>query len=230
MGRIDESRARHTRLSQKEEKKRNVFCGYDIIVLLPNLLDVLLTITLRTPHNSMTMHTFSRIFVDQLETLALGRILVGIAAPGLVALQIGGEWGAFTQRLAARFGVTVTPAKFQADSTFQQIRAYLEGTRTRFDLPIHWDAQSAFQQQVLKLVCQVPYGETRTYGQIAAQLGKPRAARAVGRANATNPLPLVIPCHRLVGADGSLRVYGTGAGLQTKQWLLDFERGQSSGA
>jgi methylated-DNA-[protein]-cysteine S-methyltransferase len=83
-----------------------------------------------------------------------------------------------------------------------------------------------FQQAVLMTVDEIPFGETRSYGEIAAELNKPGAARAVGRANATNPIPLVIPCHRVIGADGSLRGYGAGEGLRTKKWLLEFENKQ----
>ena len=83
-----------------------------------------------------------------------------------------------------------------------------------------------FQKKVLKAVCAIPYGETRTYGQIAAQIRFQSASRAVGRANATNPIPLVIPCHRVIGADGNLRGYGAGDGIATKAWLLALETRQ----
>jgi methylated-DNA-[protein]-cysteine S-methyltransferase len=76
---------------------------------------------------------------------------------------------------------------------------------------------------VLKLVYAIPRGETRTYSEIAHQLRRPRAARAVGRANATNPMPIVIPCHRVIGTDGKLHGYGGGEGLKTKAWLLQLE-------
>jgi methylated-DNA-[protein]-cysteine S-methyltransferase len=69
----------------------------------------------------------------------------------------------------------------------------------------------------------IPYGHVTTYGDLARQLGVPRAARAVGRAQATNPMPLVIPCHRVIGSDGGLHGYGAGDGLQTKAWLLHLE-------
>jgi O-6-methylguanine DNA methyltransferase len=81
-----------------------------------------------------------------------------------------------------------------------------------------------FQRQARRAVAAIPYGQTRAYSQIAAHLGNANAARAVGRANATNPIPLVIPCHRVVGADGSLCGYGGAGGLRTKRWLLDLER------
>jgi methylated-DNA-[protein]-cysteine S-methyltransferase len=81
-----------------------------------------------------------------------------------------------------------------------------------------------FQAKALQTVYAIPYGETRSYGDIAAAIGQPRAARAVGRANATNPMPLVIPCHRVIASDGSLHGYGGPGGLRTKAWLLDLER------
>ena len=89
-----------------------------------------------------------------------------------------------------------------------------------------WSALgSDFQRSALRAVAAIPYGETRTYGEIAAQIGRPQAPRAVGRANATNPMPLVIPCHRVIGTDGKLHGYGGRGGLKTKQWLLDLEKG-----
>ena len=142
---------------------------------------------------------------------------------GLVAIQIGGTKASFTQKLAAHFEVQAVPSEFQMSAAIQQIEAYLQGKRQTFEIPIHWELLSPFQQTVLRAVYAIPYGETHTYGQIAAQIGVPRAARAVGRANATNPLPPVIPCHRLVGADGSLRGYGGGEGIRTKAWLIDME-------
>ena len=83
---------------------------------------------------------------------------------------------------------------------------------------------SPFQQAALRATCAIPRGQTCTYAQIAAQIGRPRAARAVGRAEATNPVPLVIPCHRVVGTDGGLHGYGMAEGLKTKEWLLRMER------
>ena len=76
----------------------------------------------------------------------------------------------------------------------------------------------------MQAVFSIPYGETRTYAEIAHQIGHAHAYRAVGRANATNPMPLVIPCHRVIGTDGKLHGYGGGDGLLTKEWLLKMER------
>jgi methylated-DNA-[protein]-cysteine S-methyltransferase len=80
-----------------------------------------------------------------------------------------------------------------------------------------------FQREVLQITFEIPYGETRTYSDIAHQMGRERAARAVGRAEATNPMPLVVPCHRVIGSDGKLHGYGGGEGLKTKEWLLKME-------
>jgi methylated-DNA-[protein]-cysteine S-methyltransferase len=100
---------------------------------------------------------------------------------------------------------------------------YLHGDRQAFDLPIDWSSLPASQAEVLRLVDQIPFGQVRTYGQIAVALGKPGASRAVGNANAHNPLPLIIPCHRVMGADGNFRGYGGPGGIPTKAWLLQKE-------
>ena len=101
-----------------------------------------------------------------------------------------------------------------------QIDEYFQGTRREFDLDLQ-PAGTPFQLQVLDALATIPYGETRSYGEVAAQIGKPRAVRAVGAANGRNPLPIVLPCHRVIGADGSLT--GFGGGLETKRYLLDLE-------
>ena len=106
-----------------------------------------------------------------------------------------------------------------------QIKEYLIIKRKEFDLIIDWSVLSSdFQRDAFKKVFAIPYGETRTYAQIAVQIGHPQAFRAMGRANATNPMPLVIPCHRVVGTDGKLHGYGGKGGLKTKAWLLKMEK------
>jgi len=103
-----------------------------------------------------------------------------------------------------------------------QLTAYFVGQLRDFDLALDWRG-TPFQLAVWKAVCAIPYGETSTYGEIAMFIGRPAASRAVGAANGANPLAPIVPCHRLIGSDGSLRGYG--AGLNTKQWLLDLEQG-----
>jgi methylated-DNA-[protein]-cysteine S-methyltransferase len=103
------------------------------------------------------------------------------------------------------------------------LREYLKGKRRDFTFAIDWSTLKPFQLKTLKAVYAIPYGETQTYADIAIQIGHPNAYRAVGRANATNPMPLVIPCHRVIGKDGKLHGYGGGDGLPTKEWLLKME-------
>jgi O-6-methylguanine DNA methyltransferase len=116
-----------------------------------------------------------------------------------------------------------------------ELTDYLEGRRQHFEFAIDWSRFTGFQRQVLRATRSIPYGRTRTYADLAARVGKPAAARAVGRVQVTNPLPIVIPCHRVVGSDGKLHGYGGGEGLKTKRWLLDLEAriargGRSPGA
>lgn len=111
----------------------------------------------------------------------------------------------------------------RTEAVLAQLDAYFKGEGQGFDVTIDWPALGSFQQDVLQLVCDVPYGQTTTYQDIATQLGNPDAARAVGRANATNPMPIIVPCHRVLGADGKLHGYGGPGGVETKAWLLALE-------
>jgi methylated-DNA-[protein]-cysteine S-methyltransferase len=103
----------------------------------------------------------------------------------------------------------------------RQLWEYFEGSRTEFDVRLA-DIGTPFQRRVWELLRGIPYGETRSYGQLAAVLGQPGASRAVGRANATNPIPVIVPCHRVIGSTGTLT--GFAGGLDAKRWLLEFER------
>ena len=106
----------------------------------------------------------------------------------------------------------------------QQLKAYFAGELTEFTLQLRLDG-TPFQRTVWDELRRIPYGETRSYGQLADALGKPAASRAVGLANGKNPIGILVPCHRVVGADGSLTGYG--GGLERKQRLLDFEGGSA---
>jgi O-6-methylguanine DNA methyltransferase len=104
-----------------------------------------------------------------------------------------------------------------------QLAAYFTGELRHFDLPLQLDG-TPFQQQVWAALQQIPYGTTAGYGELAQQLGSPGASRAVGLANGRNPVAIIVPCHRVIGADGSLT--GFGGGLACKRWLLDLETGR----
>jgi methylated-DNA-[protein]-cysteine S-methyltransferase len=104
--------------------------------------------------------------------------------------------------------------------TIQQLNAYFEGQLRRFDLPLAPEG-TAFQQEVWSALQAIPYGETLSYGQLARRIGRSSACRAVGAANGRNPIPIIIPCHRVIGANGSLT--GFGGGLAIKHYLLELE-------
>lgn len=114
------------------------------------------------------------------------------------------------------------------DSAFpeavEQLTAYFAGTLTEFDLDLHLDG-TPFQRRVWEALLTIPYGQTRTYGEIALQVGSPTAFRAVGLANGHNPIGIIVPCHRVIGANGSLTGYG--GGLNRKRLLLDMEKSRS---
>jgi methylated-DNA-[protein]-cysteine S-methyltransferase len=103
-----------------------------------------------------------------------------------------------------------------------QLREYFEGRRRSFDVPLE-PTGSSFELAVWTALREIPYGETVSYGELAARIGRPEAARAVGVANARNPIAVIVPCHRVIGADGSLTGYG--GGLERKRLLLDLEAG-----
>ena len=104
-----------------------------------------------------------------------------------------------------------------------QLDAYFAGELKNFDLQL-MPKGTAFQESVWHALIEIPYGETCSYGQLAANIGKPKASRAVGAANGVNPIPVIIPCHRVIGASGKLT--GFGGGIETKQFLLGLESGQ----
>jgi methylated-DNA-[protein]-cysteine S-methyltransferase len=113
-----------------------------------------------------------------------------------------------------------TRAAAAFDTATRQLEEYFAGERATFDLPLAMDG-GAFQRRVWQALLEIPYGETASYGEIAARIGAPDAARAVGLANGRYPISVVVPCHRVIGADGTLTGYG--GGLERKRLLLDLE-------
>ena len=146
----------------------------------------------------------------------------------LGTIQIAQESEAITNVF---FGNTVAPKEYVVKQTpllaqaGEQLAAYFAGTRREFDLPLAPEG-TAFELLVWQALQTIPYGETRTYSSIAAQIGHPLAARAVGRANALNPISIFIPCHRVIGANGKLTGYA--GGLEAKQFLLHLEGWQQN--
>jgi methylated-DNA-[protein]-cysteine S-methyltransferase len=114
-------------------------------------------------------------------------------------------------------------AKEPFREVIRQLRAYFEGELKEFRVPLVMEG-TEFQLSVWKELRKIPYGETRSYGQLAETIGKPKAVRAVGLANGQNPIPIIVPCHRVIGSDGSLT--GFGGGIENKRKLLELESGQ----
>lgn len=165
-----------------------------------------------------------KLYADRLPG-PLGDLLAAVDDRGaLVRLAFDAEREAARLETAAREGrVEVVWDSGRCDAVRAQLDEYFDGTRRVFDLEVEPDGTD-FQKAVWTALRRVPYGETISYGELARRVGRPDAARAVGRANGTNPVPIVVPCHRVIGADGSLTGYG--GGIEIKKRLLALERGQ----
>jgi O-6-methylguanine DNA methyltransferase len=163
------------------------------------------------------------IYIGQTGNTPIGKLWLAASDLGLVAVECGKSQAEFEAYLVKRFKRTVKYAPKRVREAATQLSKYLSGKRRNLTLVIDWTVLRPFQQSVLRTTYEIPYGETRTYKEIAEHIGRPRAARAVGRAEATNPMPLVIPCHRVIGKDGKLHGYGLGEGVKTKEWLLRLE-------
>ena len=162
------------------------------------------------------------IYVGELVGTPLGDLRLAASDLGLVAVEWADSqfhFDSFLQRLNR----PIEPNLKKIAPYARELGEYLGGRRSAFTIPIDWSLFRPFQREALQAVFRIPYGETCTYRDIAMEIGRPGASRAVGRANATNPMPLVIPCHRVIGRDGKLHGYGGGEGLKTKEWLLKLE-------
>ena len=149
----------------------------------------------------------------------IGDLLVAATERGLCNISFDPDDAA--DRLARAFGRRVLRVPSRLDTIRRQLDEYFEGRREAFELEPDISLLPPFQQLVLYELAQVPYGRLTTYGALARRIGRPRAARAVGGALNRNPIPIVLPCHRVVGASGSLTGYA--GGLHVKQRLLELE-------
>jgi methylated-DNA-[protein]-cysteine S-methyltransferase len=151
----------------------------------------------------------------------VGELFVGVSDRGLCVISYEADPDLQVERLARGFGSRVLRSPRQVDPTRRQLDEYFAGKRQRFDLDVDLRLARDFGRTVLEELGRVPFGEITTYGALAARAGKPKAARAVGTIMNRNPVPIVLPCHRVVGANGSL--VGYAGGLERKQMLLRLE-------
>ena len=154
----------------------------------------------------------------------LGAMLLGAVRGRLCLAEFTdrGRLEAQLRRVRQRLHATLVPGReAPIDCAAEQLAEYFAGSRRHFELPL-LPAGTELQRQVWETLLQIPYGETWTYGRVAAEIGRPRAARPVGSAVGANPISIVIPCHRVIGSGGTLTGYG--GGLWRKQRLLDLER------
>jgi len=162
------------------------------------------------------------IFIGELNGTPLGDFRLAASDLGLLTIEWAAAQPEFDSYLT-RLKRPIQPNQKRLAPYARELREYLNGKRTAFTIPIDWTFFTPFQREALQAVFRIPYGETRTYLDIAKEIDRPHAYRAMGAANAMNPMPIVIPCHRVLGTDGKFHGYGGGDGLPTKEWLLKLE-------
>jgi len=165
------------------------------------------------------------IFLNVLETELLGLVGVAVSKNGLLRLRMFQENKETFLELNKKYreGEYIF-SEPETKTVLEQIEAYLKKEIKKFILPIDWTVYTPFQRAVLQETFNIPYGETRSYGEVAAAVGKPKASRAVGQAEKNNQVPLVIPCHRVIGSDGSMTGYGGKENTDLKKKILIFEQ------
>lgn len=151
----------------------------------------------------------------------LGMLFVAISSRGLCAVDFGRKESDFLSRLDPLARLEQEPTAVA--QALAQLREYFSGQRRRFDLPVDLSLLSPFQRQVLATACRIAPGQVWSYQRVAVEMGRPKSSRPVGQALARNPIPIVIPCHRVVASDGGLGGYSGGSGLAAKRWLLRLE-------
>lgn len=163
------------------------------------------------------------IYFDILEDTLIGSIAVAMKEVGVIAVNFDQTEETFTKRLANEFEGVIVRSVEKTEEVKRQLGSYFAGKRTGFNLPLSLEHLSEFQRKVLMATLEIRMGQVTTYGEIARRIGRSHAARAVGQALARNPIPILIPCHRVLAADGSLHGYSGAGGIVTKRRLLVHE-------
>ncbi len=162
-----------------------------------------------------------KIYYSSFDSPLLGKVFVASTEKGVLMVDFLKSEGAFLERLKKRFSREAIRDNGRNKEVLLQLRKYLAGQLRCFNYPLDLRG-TPFQKRVWMELVKIPYGKTRSYKEIARAIGHPKAFRAVGNANGSNALPLIIPCHRVIASGGGLGGYGHG--LKTKKRLLDFER------
>jgi methylated-DNA-[protein]-cysteine S-methyltransferase len=160
---------------------------------------------------------------DRFVGTPFGDLLVAVSDHGVLALRFGGSEVEFQKELADRHGTEVRRDPDRVSEVMNQLGEYFEGSRSAFEVAFDLSALTPFQRSVLRAVQKVPKGSYVTYLELAKRIGKPKSARAVGQALGHNPIPILIPCHRVIASDGSLGGYSGPGGVETKSELLRME-------
>lgn len=155
----------------------------------------------------------------------VGPLWIALGPKGVATIHYGREPDELElRRLIRLYGPGIVPDRRHAATLARQLDQYFEGRRRSFDLPVDLDGLGEFQRRVLAALTRVPYGKLTTYRVVAKKAGNERASRAAGQAVGSNPVPIVVPCHRVIASDGTLGGYG--GGLENKRLLLALERGE----
>jgi methylated-DNA-[protein]-cysteine S-methyltransferase len=163
------------------------------------------------------------VYYDRVSETMVGDLWIAVTQEGLAAVEFGGTEAAFVQRLAERTGRRPQRSAARTEAASRELCEYLDGRRRTFTLPVDLRHVTPFQRSVLQAARAIPPGQVATYGQIGRRIGRPRAARAIGQALGSNPVPIVVPCHRVLASDGSLGGYSGRGGVRTKRRLLQLE-------
>jgi len=162
-----------------------------------------------------------KIYYSSFDSPLLKKVFVASTEKGICMVDFLRSEEAFLKRLKERFPGKIIRDDRKNKVVLSQLKRYLEGKLQRFDCPLDFRG-TPFQRKLWSVLAKIPYGETRSYKGIAQAIGHPKAFRAVGNANGKNPIPLIIPCHRVIESNGGLGGYGHG--LKVKKQLLDFEK------
>ncbi len=150
----------------------------------------------------------------------VGKLFIASSEKGLVQVNLRNKADFFYQLHSSFPDADLVESEGKNQPVIRQLKEYFTGERKTFSVPLHLNG-TEFHKKVWRALCEIPFGRTASYGEIAAQIGNPKAVRAVGQANHHNPIPIIIPCHRVIGANGHLTGYG--GGMDMKEKLLSHE-------